>query len=73
MNCGPIQPGGANFEPNTIESHASWAIDAWFKSHSSQPRYSCDFSGSARLMCADCHCELLPKVNVTSMKVRTIF
>lgn len=33
FDCSPIQEGGANFYPDTIHAHASWAIDAWFQSH----------------------------------------
>ena len=24
INCAPIQPGGAHYQPNTLAAHASW-------------------------------------------------
>ncbi|PWA34890.1 glucan endo-1,3-beta-glucosidase 7 [Artemisia annua] len=31
LDCGPLQPGGACFEPNTVISHASYAMDLLYE------------------------------------------
>ncbi|KAG8369065.1 hypothetical protein BUALT_Bualt15G0111500 [Buddleja alternifolia] len=31
IDCNPIQPGGLCFEPTTIISHGSYALDAFFR------------------------------------------
>ncbi|PKA51636.1 Glucan endo-1,3-beta-glucosidase-like protein 1 [Apostasia shenzhenica] len=47
-DCGPVQPGGPCFEPDDLQSHASYAFNDYFLRHgSSQP--ACDFSGAAAL------------------------
>jgi len=52
-NCSAIQPGGKHFEPNTIENHASWAIDHWYHQ---QPwaMETCDFGKQAYLQPSRC-------------------
>ncbi|KAL7119903.1 hypothetical protein ACP275_02G090200 [Erythranthe tilingii] len=32
IDCGPIQPGGACFNPNTVQAHASYALNSYFQS-----------------------------------------
>lgn len=70
FDCSPINQGGPDFIPNTIESHSAWAIDAWFQAHRDTPGVSCDFSGSAEIICEDCQCLFLPNATTTQMKVR---
>ncbi|OIT38239.1 PREDICTED: major pollen allergen Ole e 10-like [Nicotiana attenuata] len=31
LDCSPIRPGGACFEPNTLRNHASYALDLFYK------------------------------------------
>ncbi|KAK9292332.1 hypothetical protein L1049_020298 [Liquidambar formosana] len=33
VNCGPIQPGGSCFQPNTLIDHANYAINLFYKAH----------------------------------------
>ncbi|XP_058100676.1 PLASMODESMATA CALLOSE-BINDING PROTEIN 5-like [Magnolia sinica] len=47
-DCGPIQQGGACFEPQDIQSHASYAFNNYFLKNG-VAQQSCDFSGSAAL------------------------
>lgn len=37
FDCSPINQGGRDFIPNTIESHSAWAIDSWFQAHRDSP------------------------------------
>ncbi|XP_062159296.1 glucan endo-1,3-beta-D-glucosidase [Alnus glutinosa] len=48
MDCGPIQPGGACFEPNTIASHAAYAMNLLYQTAGRNP-WNCDFSQTATL------------------------
>jgi hypothetical protein len=45
IDRGPIQPGGACFEPNTIASHAAYAMNLYQTSDKNP--WNCDFSQSA--------------------------
>ncbi|KAF6137783.1 hypothetical protein GIB67_040491 [Kingdonia uniflora] len=52
VDCKPIQEGGACFQPNTIKSHASYIMNAYY--HSSGARdYNCNFSGSGNIVNSD--------------------
>ncbi|KAL5562971.1 hypothetical protein UlMin_032718 [Ulmus minor] len=48
IDCGPIQPGGACFEPNTLASHAAYAMNLYFQTSAKNP-WNCDFSQTATL------------------------
>ncbi|CAJ1973084.1 unnamed protein product [Sphenostylis stenocarpa] len=48
IDCGPIQPGGACFEPNTRASHAAFAMNLYYQT-SGKNQWNCDFSQSATL------------------------
>ncbi|KAA0045915.1 glucan endo-1,3-beta-D-glucosidase-like [Cucumis melo var. makuwa] len=48
IDCGPIQPGGACFEPNTVKSHAAYAMNLYYQSLGKNP-WNCDFSQTATL------------------------
>ncbi|KAE8651872.1 hypothetical protein Csa_006041 [Cucumis sativus] len=52
IDCGPIQPGGACFEPNTIQSHAAYAMNLYYQSLGKNP-WNCDFSQTATLTSAN--------------------
>ncbi|CAN0905790.1 Glucan endo-1,3-beta-glucosidase 7 [Linum grandiflorum] len=45
VDCSPIQPGGPCFEPNTVSSHAAYAMNLLFQNLGR----SCDFSQTAIL------------------------
>ncbi|KAK6240944.1 hypothetical protein SCA6_006333 [Theobroma cacao] len=46
IDCGPIQPGGACFEPNTVASHAAYAMNLYYQT-SGKNLWNCDFSQTA--------------------------
>ncbi|XP_054786211.1 glucan endo-1,3-beta-D-glucosidase-like [Prosopis cineraria] len=48
IDCGPIQPGGACFEPNTVASHAAYAMNLYYQTQGKNP-WNCDFSQTATL------------------------
>ncbi|KAF9676010.1 hypothetical protein SADUNF_Sadunf09G0093900 [Salix dunnii] len=48
IDCGPIQPGGACFEPNTLASHAAYAMNIYYQA-SAKNQWDCDFSETATL------------------------
>ncbi|XP_047336498.1 glucan endo-1,3-beta-D-glucosidase [Impatiens glandulifera] len=51
-DCGPIQPGGACFEPNTVESHATYAMNLVYQNLGRNP-WNCEFSQTAMLTQTD--------------------
>lgn len=52
VDCGPIQAGGACFDPNTVRSHASYAMNAYFQA-SGRHDFDCDFSHTGLLTSTD--------------------
>uniref|UniRef100_A0A5B6Z4T5 glucan endo-1,3-beta-D-glucosidase n=1 Tax=Davidia involucrata TaxID=16924 RepID=A0A5B6Z4T5_DAVIN len=48
IDCTPIQPGGACFEPNTVASHATYAMNLLYQTAGRNP-WNCDFSQTATL------------------------
>uniref|UniRef100_A0A6M2F1K6 glucan endo-1,3-beta-D-glucosidase n=1 Tax=Populus davidiana TaxID=266767 RepID=A0A6M2F1K6_9ROSI len=48
IDCSPIEPGGACFEPNTLASHAAYAMNLFYQTSDKNP-LNCDFSQSATL------------------------
>ncbi|KAI4298348.1 hypothetical protein L6164_031921 [Bauhinia variegata] len=48
IDCGPIQPGGACFEPNTVASHAAYAMNLYYQTVGRNP-WNCNFSQTATL------------------------
>ncbi|OVA04509.1 Glycoside hydrolase [Macleaya cordata] len=48
IDCGPIQPGGVCFEPNTVASHAAFAMNLLYQTAGRNP-WNCDFSQTATL------------------------
>lgn len=48
IDCSPIQPGGACFEPNTLASHATYAMNLLYQTAGRNP-WNCDFSETATL------------------------
>jgi len=50
LNCAPIQPGGAFYEPNTLKAHSDWAFNAYYQlNRDAQGPHACDFGGTAFL------------------------
>ncbi|CAA3024766.1 glucan endo-1,3-beta-glucosidase 7 [Olea europaea subsp. europaea] len=48
IDCSAIQPGGACFEPNTVVSHATYAMNLLYQTEGRNP-WNCDFSHTATL------------------------
>ncbi|KAJ7967331.1 putative Glucan endo-1,3-beta-glucosidase [Quillaja saponaria] len=48
LDCREIQPGGACFEPNTVASHAAYAMNLYYQTVGKNP-WNCDFSQTAAL------------------------
>lgn len=48
IDCSPIQPGGACFEPTTLSSHATYAMNLLYQMSRNDPS-TCNFSKSATL------------------------
>lgn len=46
IDCGPIQPGGACFEPNTVASHAAYAMNLLYQT-AGRNSWNCDFVQTA--------------------------
>ncbi|KAI5011162.1 hypothetical protein ZWY2020_013299 [Hordeum vulgare] len=42
MDCGPIRPGGRCYEPDTVQGHAAYAMNLYFRSNG-QHEFDCDF------------------------------
>ncbi|XP_020538480.1 major pollen allergen Ole e 10 isoform X2 [Jatropha curcas] len=45
VDCGPIQLGGSCFLPNTFISHASYAMNLFYKAAGKHP-WNCHFNGT---------------------------
>lgn len=52
VDCKPIQAGGACFNPNNIQSHASYAMNAYYASKGRQPS-TCDFKQTGAVVAAN--------------------
>lgn len=48
VDCKPIQPGGACFDPNNVRSHASYVMNFFYQTHGRQA-FNCDFSNTGVL------------------------
>ncbi|KAJ0076851.1 hypothetical protein Patl1_36395 [Pistacia atlantica] len=48
IDCSAIQPGGVCFEPNTVASHAAYAMNLYYQKSEKKP-WNCDFSQTATL------------------------
>lgn len=48
IDCSSIQPGGACFEPNTVSSHAAYAMNLYYQTVGQKPA-NCDFSQTATI------------------------
>ncbi|GAB4853905.1 hypothetical protein Ancab_018115 [Ancistrocladus abbreviatus] len=46
IDCSPVQPGGSCFEPNTVASHAAYAMNLYYQTAGRKP-WTCDFTQTA--------------------------
>ncbi|KAM3236470.1 major pollen allergen Ole e 10 [Capsicum annuum] len=52
VDCGPINAGGACFQPNTVRSRAAWAMNAYFQMKGKADAM-CGFSGAGVVSSTD--------------------
>ncbi|KAL8539035.1 hypothetical protein ACS0TY_000869 [Phlomoides rotata] len=52
VDCQPIQPGGACFTPSSVRSHASFAMNAYYRAKGPND-FNCDFSGTGVVTSTD--------------------
>ncbi|KAL5072570.1 hypothetical protein RYX36_011554 [Vicia faba] len=51
-DCDPIHPNGSCYNPNTVESHASYAFNSFYQKNK-QASGTCDIAGSAHVVSID--------------------
>ncbi|XP_010459500.1 PREDICTED: PLASMODESMATA CALLOSE-BINDING PROTEIN 3 [Camelina sativa] len=51
-DCGPIHQNGPCFNPNTVKSHCSYAVNSFFQKKG-QSQGTCDFAGTAIVSASD--------------------
>ncbi|KAL1197311.1 PLASMODESMATA CALLOSE-BINDING PROTEIN 3 [Cardamine amara subsp. amara] len=51
-DCGPIHQNGPCFNPNTVKSHCSYAVNSFFQ-RKGQAQGTCDFAGTATFSASD--------------------
>lgn len=52
IDCTPIQPGGACYEPNTVRAHAAFAMNTYYRIKG-ESYFSCDFAGTGQITTVD--------------------
>ncbi|XP_058109652.1 glucan endo-1,3-beta-glucosidase-like isoform X1 [Magnolia sinica] len=52
LDCSPIQSGGPCFTPDTIESHAAYAMNAYYQSNGRND-FNCDFAQTGTVVTSD--------------------
>ncbi|ESQ28730.1 hypothetical protein EUTSA_v10019456mg [Eutrema salsugineum] len=52
VDCRPIRPGGACFEPNNLRNHASFVMNEYYQSHH-RTEEACDFNGTGIYIITD--------------------
>lgn len=52
LDCGPIQEGGACFEPNTVQAHAAYAMNVYYQANGKDD-YDCNFEGTGSITNVD--------------------
>ncbi|KAL6908004.1 hypothetical protein ACP4OV_002174 [Aristida adscensionis] len=52
VDCKPIQSGGACFDPNNAQSHASYVMNAYYQANGRHD-YDCDFKGTGVVTSSD--------------------
>ncbi|GMI69501.1 hypothetical protein like AT2G43670 [Hibiscus trionum] len=52
VDCRPIQPGGTCYRPNTIVSHASYAMNLFYRT-AGKNTWNCHFNGTGIIISQD--------------------
>lgn len=52
VDCTPIQVGGSCFKPNTIRSHAAFAMNSYYQKEG-RNNFNCDFAGTGVVAFSD--------------------
>jgi len=62
VDCSPIQPGGSNYYPNTMNDHCDWAFNHYYQTYKINQGYdACKFGGVAVLVPTSTEVVMLPK------------
>ncbi|OIW19658.1 hypothetical protein TanjilG_18468 [Lupinus angustifolius] len=51
-DCNPLHQNGPCFQPNTVKSHCSYAVNSYYQKKGQAP-LSCDFAGTATVTASD--------------------
>ena len=62
LDCGPIEGGAVCFEPDTVRSHAAYAMNAYYQSNG-RDDVACDFGATAALTTNDPSKQSIPTPN----------
>ncbi|AEE82721.1 Carbohydrate-binding X8 domain superfamily protein [Arabidopsis thaliana] len=52
VDCGPIQPGGSCYIPNSLVNHASFVMNAYYQSHG-RTKKACSFKNTGTFAVTD--------------------
>ncbi|CAM0902981.1 unnamed protein product [Alopecurus aequalis] len=52
IDCGPIRPGGSCYEPDTLQGHAAYAMNLYFRSNGDHA-FDCEFGHTGIVTAAD--------------------
>ncbi|XVE71635.1 hypothetical protein DITRI_Ditri10aG0167100 [Diplodiscus trichospermus] len=52
IDCTTIQPGGACYEPNTVQAHAAFAMNSYYRTKG-ESYFTCDFAGTGQITTSD--------------------
>lgn len=52
VDCKPIQSGGGCFDPNNVQSHASFVMNAYYQANGRNDN-ACDFKGTGMVTSSD--------------------
>lgn len=66
-DCGPIHQNGPCFNPNTVKSHCSYAVNSFFQKKR-QSQGTCDFAGTATVSASDPSESLPPPTSLLNPK-----
>jgi len=73
LDCDSLNPGGENFEPDDVLSHADWAFNTYFQKYKNvQGEGACDFLGAAEMVPPSADFEETPVLSLAEPSVDPI-